>query len=525
MPNKRTSAQSKPPANGAADPKAIRNLDAERAVIGVSLLFGEQFPRARAILSGKHDFTEPLYQDIYAAMETLLRSRTAIDPITVNERMVDSARLRDAGGIGYLSQLMNGETRATHIEDHARIVRAKAAQRSLRDVFANAQEWCASEDMTPAQIAAATSKAIAAIAGETVAGLDLNNCRTEKQIADGITNAPPYVIQDIAPANAITMLFGEEKGGKSMLAFYLGRCVANGVRAFGKYATQKHPVLYLDLENNDLDIANFRSLFARVGSELIHYRTRGDGVPALDSPALIELCRKHEPLIIVDSLTKFAGKGVDQFNPGDMSEVLDKMLDLCAAGATVLLIHHAKKADAEKYANSYAIGAGVNTAFAVVSEDRPKLNRVRLEVILSRGAAPANIHLIGFPVISDTGHFGLSDFAESPVDNLVRWVSDQIAAGITVTRATIKARPGKRASENNKDLDRAISQGRLFCPGRGQNVTLEIKDLFRSQNGNEAKQDTPFPNTERTGTEDGDTTINDSEDTDLERSHFGNETE
>ena len=100
---------------------------------------------------------------------------------------------------------------------------------------------------------------------------------------------------------------------------------------------------------------------------------------------------------------------LDVFNPAAMSELFDKLLELCAAGATVIIIHHATKADVEKYANSHQIGANVSRAFAVISENRPKLERVRLEAKLFRGAEPQNFDLIAFPVIEQRGMFGLAD--------------------------------------------------------------------------------------------------------------------
>jgi len=114
-----------------------------------------------------------------------------------------------------------------------------------------------------------------------------------------------HAIEKLVPCNAISMLFGEEKSGKSLLSRYFGKSVANEIKVFGKYATQKMPVLCLDLENNTQDIRAFTTYFTRLGSERIRYRTRQTGVPPLDSPALLRLCEREHPLIIIDSMTKF----------------------------------------------------------------------------------------------------------------------------------------------------------------------------------------------------------------------------
>jgi archaellum biogenesis ATPase FlaH len=230
------------------------------------------------------------------------------------------------------------------------------------------------------------------------------------------------------PMNSITMFFGEEKSGKSLLVTYILKCVANGEKVFGVLPVDKRPVLYLDRENSNDDIAGMSEHFVGLGTEEIRYRTRETNCPEPDSPGLIAFCERYKPLIVFDSLTKFA-KDVDVFNPAEMSALFDKLLDLCAAGATVIIIHHATKADAEKYANSHQIGANVSRAFAVISRDRPKLHHVRLEAKLFRGAEPANFNLIAFPVISRHGCFGLEDGVTTDLDIVIEWMLERYPQG------------------------------------------------------------------------------------------------
>lgn len=270
-----------------------------------------------------------------------------------------------------------------------------------------------------------------------------------------------YAIDKLVPCNAISMFFGEEKSGKSLLSRYMGKCVANGSKVFGKYATTKMPVLCLDLENDSQDLRAFTRHFARLGPEKIRYRTRRTGCPALDSPALLRLCERWHPLIIIDSMTKFLN-GADPYHPGDMSVFFDKLLNLCAAGATIVLIHHAIRSDVERYADSHQIGANVARAFAVVSEDRPRLNRVRLEGQLFRGSEPVSENLIAFPLIADRGEFGLSSDSDpfaADLEALINFVKSQ--PGEACRKEAIKNRPGRRSTANLKLLDLAIERGKL----------------------------------------------------------------
>ena len=295
-----------------------------------------------------------------------------------------------------------------------------------------------------------------------------------------------HAIERLVPCNAIAMFFGEEKSGKSLLSRYFGKSVANEIKVFGKYATQKMPVLCLDLENSAQDIRAFTKYFAQLGPEKLRYRTRQTGVPSLESPALLRFCEREHPLIIIDSMTKFLN-GADPFHPGEMSIFFDKLLNLCALGATVILIHHSTRADVERYANSHQIGANVARAFAVVSEDRPRLNRVRLEGQLFRGAEPVTENLIAFPLISDAGMFGLSADTDDPfgleLEKLLAFVKNQ--SGEACFKETIKKRPGKRAAGNLELLDLAIKRGIL--------VVREDRKVAFPNSGTLSSANIPFP--------------------------------
>jgi hypothetical protein len=274
----------------------------------------------------------------------------------------------------------------------------------------------------------------------------------------------------LVPGGAISMFFGEEKSGKSTLARYIGKCVANGIPVFGKYATSQRPVLCLDLENNGADQENFRDLFARLGRQKIHYKTRKTGVPALDGPGLLEFCAKYKPLLIIDSMTKFVGDR-KVFDPGEMSRFFDPLLNLCAAGATIIIIHHAKK-DSDQYANSHQIGANVARSFHVLSKDHPLLNRITLEGQLFRSSESVSENLIGMPAIKATGHFALAD-SSSELADLVKWVKDRYAERKPPTVSNVRDRKGKRNETNLALLEEAFKRGLLLRPeAEGKPVRL-----------------------------------------------------
>jgi RecA-family ATPase len=59
----------------------------------------------------------------------------------------------------------------------------------------------------------------------------------------------PYAIDQPISYQRITLMYGPEKSGKSLLALYLGACCADKVPVLGAHATKKMDVVYLDAED------------------------------------------------------------------------------------------------------------------------------------------------------------------------------------------------------------------------------------------------------------------------------------
>lgn len=179
------------------------------------------------------------------------------------------------------------------------------------------------------------------------------------------------IVEKLIVSQAINGVWGEEKSGKSLLIRYVCKCIVNGVPVFGKFRVMKRrPVWYFDLENPVSEIEKSSALFRRVGPGQINYRTRANGRVLLNDPNLIAMCEKYRPVLVFDSLTKLFEDNADFFGPGETSTLMNKLLDLCAAGATVIFIHHTTRDEAERYANSHQIGANVSRGYAVISRGK-----------------------------------------------------------------------------------------------------------------------------------------------------------
>jgi DNA primase len=116
---------------------------------------------------------------------------------------------------------------------------------------------------------------------------ELDDLLTELEVRERQKDVTPYLVDRLIPLQSITMFFGEEKSGKSLLVTYLAKCIVNGQKVFGVLPVSKRPVLYLDLENSSDDIAGMTEHFEGIGQEPIRYKTRLTGCPELDSPGLL----------------------------------------------------------------------------------------------------------------------------------------------------------------------------------------------------------------------------------------------
>jgi len=234
-----------------------------------------------------------------------------------------------------------------------------------------------------------------------------------------------YAIDQLVPLRRVTMLYGQEKSCKSLVALYAGKCVANGVRFLDTYPTRKMPVLYFDAEHGV--VGEYLVWMQKVGEGPIRFRTLETGIPPLDDPCLMKICQEMKPLIIIDSLHKFNIGGGSSWASATMEPIMAKIQRLTTLGATVILIHHAVRAEADRYADSFAIGANVDFLIAVVAQP-PEPNGVRKITMIgkpSRGAVPPTLKLIAFPHLKALGKMVLDgDRKKSDKEQVYDFIGD-----------------------------------------------------------------------------------------------------
>lgn len=114
----------------AVDRLPPHNLDAEQSVLGSLLIDRDAIIRVASYVRPS-DFYRSAHGLIYEAILNLYNRREPTDIITLVDELRRTARLEDAGGETYLSELIAAVPTAVHIEYYGRIVERTATLRRL----------------------------------------------------------------------------------------------------------------------------------------------------------------------------------------------------------------------------------------------------------------------------------------------------------------------------------------------------------------------------------------------------------
>ncbi|MEI9913891.1 MAG: replicative DNA helicase [Candidatus Saccharibacteria bacterium] len=107
-----------------------QNLEAEASLLGALLIDSEAIVKIADGLSGE-DFYDKRHQYIYEAILQLYNDHSAIDVLTLSDRLSSNGQIDVIGGPGYLTELTNFVPTAAHVEQYADIVAQKALRRRL----------------------------------------------------------------------------------------------------------------------------------------------------------------------------------------------------------------------------------------------------------------------------------------------------------------------------------------------------------------------------------------------------------
>lgn len=113
-----------------------QDLEAERSVLGALLINKDAIIKISDFLV-PDDFYKSNHALIYETILELFEKREPIDILSVTSRLKEKNKVQQAGGVAYLSELINAVPSAAHVEHYAKIVREK---RILRDLISTSAE-------------------------------------------------------------------------------------------------------------------------------------------------------------------------------------------------------------------------------------------------------------------------------------------------------------------------------------------------------------------------------------------------
>ncbi|MBI5375621.1 MAG: replicative DNA helicase [Candidatus Schekmanbacteria bacterium] len=117
------------------------SIDAEKSVLGGILLDNAKIYNCLELISDA-DFYKKSHQIIFQAMTELERTGVPIDLVTVKDSLERKNQLESAGGITYLSSLLDTVPTSANIEYYAKIVKEKSILRQLLSSSIELQSSC-----------------------------------------------------------------------------------------------------------------------------------------------------------------------------------------------------------------------------------------------------------------------------------------------------------------------------------------------------------------------------------------------
>lgn len=113
--------------------------EAELAVLGSILIDNDAMLSVSEFLRPEH-FYFPAHKSIYEVMKFLYENRSAIDIVTVSERLKEVKKLKKIGSKAYLAKLANEVPTSANVESYGQIIKSLSAKRELITVAARISE-------------------------------------------------------------------------------------------------------------------------------------------------------------------------------------------------------------------------------------------------------------------------------------------------------------------------------------------------------------------------------------------------
>ena len=173
------------------------SAEAEESVLGAVLMSAEATNIALEKLR-PDDFYRPVHQSVFSAVVELFDANQPIDAVTVSEAMRRTGALERAGGVGFLTRLIDAVPAASNVEYYSEIVEEHALRRRLMRVAGDIGGIAATMDEPIAQVLDRSEAAVFAV--------------SERRIGDGLAPIDPLLGPAIERAEELARRGSEVTG-------------------------------------------------------------------------------------------------------------------------------------------------------------------------------------------------------------------------------------------------------------------------------------------------------------------------
>ncbi|MDJ0960495.1 MAG: replicative DNA helicase [Acidimicrobiia bacterium] len=173
------------------------SVEAEESVLGAVLMSAEAANIALEKLHAE-DFYRPVNQSVFQAIQDLFDANQPIDAVTVSEALRRTGMLERAGGVGFLTRLIDTVPAASNVEYYAGIVEEHALRRRLMRVGGDLGTFATAMDEPISQVLDRSEQAVFTV--------------SERRIGDGLAPIDPLLGPAIEKAEELNRLGAEVTG-------------------------------------------------------------------------------------------------------------------------------------------------------------------------------------------------------------------------------------------------------------------------------------------------------------------------
>lgn len=449
-----------------------QNLEAEQATLGAMLMERDAVLRVVGYLSPE-DFYSPQHEILFDAVMNLLKQEIPVDVVTLQAEL-GKDRLAQVGGLTYLLDLQASAPTAASVMRYARIVRTASLHRLQLVAI---ESYLLRPD----------TERLSALA-ESLEAVDLQDFQITG--IDPLINLDinvEWLIDQLIPMGALTMIAGDPAIGKSWLALSLAYAVANRHdKWLGEFSLRKHgAVLYVDEEAGEAGMRDRLIMLDQAhgveiadGWDMDQSDTEAGrplGFAFFQDVQLGRAVGRLEGLIrdrgvkvvIFDSLLSMCPVGLDPNNNKDVIRMLRPVSRLASrTGIAAIVIHHMKKGQAfgdnsprARVMGGVMMVGGPAAALAMVEAEGGEKAVIPVKARLARIWVPP------FKVVWQAGEHGegsMLSFAGrfedqgAALEEAAEWLLEHLATG-----AKMKAECLEAAAEANlraRTVERAATQ-------------------------------------------------------------------